>query len=122
MPFVATWPAPSGEQQARLSEPQLLQVWVSTARLALPVPAMVQSVPHPSQRWRATSLVVWPVRVLAPEPLGLKSGCATQVFLHFGQAMAGTVAETGFLLAFRSSNMARNLGEAVIPSSPVGLY
>jgi hypothetical protein len=38
------------------------------------------------------------------------------------QAIVGVVGEAGVTLALRSSSCARTFGEAVMPSSPVGLY
>src|SRR5579864_5066921 len=122
MPLVATSPAPFGAQQARFSAPQLLHLWVATASLALPLPAVVHSLPHPPQRCCTTLLVVWPMRALAPAPFGLVSACANQASLHLAHAMEVTVAESAVVVVLRSSNCARSLGEAVMPSSPVGLY
>jgi hypothetical protein len=70
----------------------------------------------------AITFVVCPINVRAPEPFEAVSLTATQPSLHLPQAIVGVAGEAGVTLALRSSNCARTFGEAVMPSSPVGLY
>jgi hypothetical protein len=122
MPLVAIVPEPVPEQHARFSAPHPVHLWLATDCVALPVPAWFQSTPQPSQRCFAISLVVCPISVRTPEPFEAVSLIAIQPSLHLAQAIVTFVVEANGTIALRSSSCARSLGEAVMPSSPVGLY
>src|SRR6266568_228832 len=80
------------------------------------------AVSQPPQRCLATLLIGLPCDNSTFAPFGAGSTWLTQTSLHLGQSIGAATAGAVLTVALRSTNCARTLGEALMPSSPAGLY